>query len=369
MKYNRYFYLLITGIILITACDDDDGIAVPVPEPEPPRLTELPGLDDFNRRAYDIQLYEDRMLIQGEFRDFHYRADTSRQQFVGRGITLRADGVSSSFRAFTYATGVDIRYISPERSSRAFDSFIALDSLGSDSSIPVFSAGFRKQMTCISEDGHLLLPYYNDTERQMYFATAKIEFPDPAQLFYPPQITNLRTFRLDVPDWQIYTRGVEMLPVEDGFLLLHNESSLQAVYRIDYDGTYEQVFDENLEQTFYFQDELYGIRTLFPNFEIYRADADGRNWRQAYTILNEPNNFFRFFPVGDDLFVQNLSSGVLLIVTELTEDDIRLQAVDTPQLDSRTITDMANFLGNTYISTLSGTFRQEAISLRDSRRE
>jgi hypothetical protein len=58
-----------------------------------------------------------------------------------------------------------------------------------------------------------------------------------------------------------------------------------------------------------------------------------------------------------------------LLVTELTEGSIRLETLDTPVLDSRTVTDMANFLGDTYVTTLSGIFRQEALSLRSSRRE
>lgn len=154
------------------------------------------------------------------------------------------------------------------------------------------------------------------------------------------------------------------------WLFAHPQRTLvRAVYRIDYDGTYERVFDNNLEQTFYHQGELYGTLDGSSNMELHRADADGRNWRKAYDLPDDIRFFSRFFPVEDDLFLQSSSDRSLLLVTELTEGSIRLETLDTPVLDSRTVTDMANFLGDTYVTTLSGIFRQEALSLRSSRRE
>jgi|AntRauTorckE5430_2_1112549.scaffolds.fasta_scaffold01369_3 hypothetical protein len=366
MSYNRYYYLLIFCFLLVAGCDDDDGVAVPTPEP--PQLTEIPDSNDFNRRAFDILLYEDKMLIQAENANFHYRADSTRQGRSARPTRRCVDGVSTSFLAAVGSNFIDVFNTSIDRPSNG--TLLRFDSISTGMSVPDFNTDFRTSLSSISEDGDLLLPYWNTIEEKMFFAIAKVDFSPAIPLFFgPPIISDIRTFLFDVPEWRNYARGVELQTVSGGFLLTLNEPLVRAVYRIDYDGTYERVFDNNLEQTFYHQGELYGTLDGSSNMELHRADADGRNWRKAYDLPDDIRFFSRFFPVEDDLFLQSSSDRSLLLVTELTEGSIRLETLDTPVLDSRTVTDMANFLGDTYVTTLSGIFRQEALSLRSSRRE
>jgi hypothetical protein len=91
-------------------------------------------------------------------------------------------------------------------------------------SVPDFNTDFRTSLSSISEDGDLLLPYWNTIEEKMFFAIAKVDFSPAIPLFFgPPIISDIRTFLFDVPEWRNYARGVELQTVSGGFLLTLNE--------------------------------------------------------------------------------------------------------------------------------------------------
>ncbi len=366
------FYLFVfTCLFLVLGCEDDDMI-VPIVEEEEPVLAELSGLSDFDRRAFGIQLYGGNMLIQTENTDLRFLEDGSMESRFSLGSRRLADATSSTLHAKVTDDVVRIEFVGVSPFSNGPRFQYAVAQLGEDARLYPEQVSTPNRMASLSEDDYLLLPFRREGDNRLWLNIMEITYTGAPSSINVPELASVQTIVLptsdSAPNNQIIHQ--DMLPVPGGFLVtLSTVNDGSPTYRINYDGSFERVFDSGLAQMFHYGEELFAVRHNTPDLDIMTADTDGRNWERAYVIPNPANQFFRFFPVEDDLFVRNRNSGILFVVTELTPDNIRMEAIDTPILDSRTITDMANYLGDTYITTLSGTFIGETERLRSSRRE
>lgn len=126
---------------------------------------------------------------------------------------------------------------------------------------------------------------------------------------------------------------------------------------------------DGLQQLFRYDGELLATRRSAGDLEILTADADGRNWATKYRVPNTLNITYRFFPTSENLYVQARQGGQLFVTTQFDAERFRFVALDTPKLNSRRVTDLNTYNGDTYVTTLSGTFIGETERFRASRRE
>jgi hypothetical protein len=364
------FYLfLFTCLFLTFGCEDDD-MPTPIVEEEEPVLTELPGLIDFNRRAFGIQLYEGNMLVQTENTDIRLLPDGSRSNHLEIAPRTVADATSPTLHAKIINEAVHLEFtgISPFSNGPRFR--FPVTELGDDARLYPERVRPPNRIAALSDDNYLLLPFRREGDSRLWLSILEITYEDEPSMINVPELASVKTVVLPTTDFTNQITHGDMLPVPGGFLVtLFTVNIGFPTYRINYDGTFEQVLNGNLVQMFRYNDELLGIRRSRPNLDIMTADENGRNWAVKYQLPNELNITYRFFPTAEDLFVQARSGGQLFVTTQFTADSLRIEALDTPEIDSRTVTDLENYNGNTYITTLSGTFIGEAERLRSSRRE
>lgn len=369
-NYTATFYLfLFVSLFLALGCEDDD-MATPIVEGEMPTLDELPGLSDFDRRAFGIQLYSDNMLIQTENTDLRFLPTGLRSNHSTNRLRTVADATSVNLHAKITDETVSVEFvgISPFSNGPRFRFPIA--ELGDDAKLYPERISLPNRMATISDDDYLLLPFHREGDSRLWLSILEITYEGVPSMINAPDLASVQTIVLPTSDINNQIIHQDMLPVPGGFLVtLSTVNGGSPTYRINYDGTFEQVFDGNLEQMFHYNDELLAIRKNLSHLEILTANADGRNWAVKYKVPNEFNVTYRFFPTAEDLFVQARSGGQLFITTLFTTSRFEIEALDAPDLNSRYVTGLNNYNGDTYITTLSGTFSGESERFRSSRRE
>jgi len=360
---------LFACLFLAFACEDDD-IPAPVIEEDPSVLSELPGLSDFDRRAFDLQLYGGNMLVQTENTDLRFLEDGSMSNGLARGGRMMADATSTTLHARIINDAVRVEFIGMPPLDNGPRFQFPISELGEDARLYPEWVSPPYRMAALSDDDYLLLPFRREGDNRLWISILEITYEGAPSLFTVPELASVQTIVLPTldPNNQVIHR--EILPVPGGFLLtVRNVNQSDPMFRINYDGTVEQMFNGDFQQLFYYNEELMGTRRNPPNLDIMTADENGRNWAVKYQLPNELNVTYRFFPTAEDLFAQARSGGLLFVTTRFTADSFRIEALDTPDLDSRYVNDLENYNGDTYITTLSGTFIGEMEQVRSSRRE
>lgn len=371
MKHTVTYSLALLGLLLITLAGcKKEVIEGPAEPTEPgPALTELPGTIDFNRRSFDAHTFGDQFLIQTENTSMRFDGSGAFVHAFDHFDRRAADAVSSQLRARVHPFSLAISPIRGPFFSNFPGFVLGFDTLGTDIDIPFSSIEYPNRSSCLSDDNHFLLPFLKTGDERLWFAVAELFYPAEPEVLFAPELRTLHTFPLDVTGSGYARRGITMYPVNEGFLITLGTQENRNTYLIGYDGNYESVLGLSPNHFFHFRGELYGARNNAGNLELMTADADGRNWRTAYYIPNAFAESIRFFPAGNDLYANARSSGQLSILTDLNDDTITFAALDAHVVMNRTITDIAYYQGNTYVTTLSGTFLQETVSLRESRAE
>ena len=355
-------------LFLASGCDDDD-ITAPIAE-ETPVLIELPGLSDFNRRAFDLQLYDGNLLVQTENTDRQILADGTTISRLRTGSRTAADAVSPALHAKVEDDAVRLEFtgIAPFSNGPRFR--FPVSELGEDARLYPERIVSPIRTAALSDDNRLLLPFRREGDNRLWVAILEITYEGAPSVINVPELASLRTVAIPSSDPANQVIHQEIIPVSGGFLLTDaGVNGGGSLFRIDYDGTIEQLFVGRFLQLLKYDGQLIGIRRDRPNLIIMTADADGRNWSVRYQLSNDLNLNYRFFPTAEDLFVQTRPGGQLFVATQFTADSLRIEALDAPDLNSRTVTDLENYSGDTYVTTLSGTFIGEAERLRSSRRE
>lgn len=360
---------LFACLFLALGCEDDDMLA-PVIEEASPTLTELPGLSDFDRRAFGLQLYSDRMLIQTENTDIRLLPDGSRSNHLVIRPRTVVDATSPTLHAKIINEAVLLEFVGISPFSNGPRFRFPVTELGDDARLYPERVRPPNRMVALSDDDYLLLPFRREGDSRLWLSILEITYEGEPSMINAPELTSVKTVVLPTTDFTNQIIHGDMLPVPGGFLVtLFTVNNGFPTYRINYDGTFEQVLNGNLVQMFHYNNELFGIRRNRPNLDIMTADENGRNWAVKYQLSNPLNITYRFFPTAEDLYVQARSGGQLFVTTQFTADSFRIEAVDAPDLNSRSVTDLENYNGDTYITTLSGTFIGDAERLRSSRRE
>jgi len=221
-------------------------------------------------------------------------------------------------------------------------------------------------MGCLSDDNHLLLPYRTRFDRKLRFVLANIT---PSEFTLDrPVLNSIDTFAFEIEGSEYRQSGLEMLPVDGGFLFTHSSpQSGNSMHRISYDGDFEEVVSTSISQLFYFRGIPHAHRYRDNQSQILTADADGRNWRISWSFPNPIFERFHFFPVGDDLFMYSATGGRMFFATQMDEEAIAFEAVEFTELESYDVTDIEEYQGDIYIGTLSGFFRRDYLTFRESR--
>lgn len=366
-KHLLPLLLLVCLLLTVSTCTKDVFVPVEIPTPVVPDFEELPRSQDPYRRIYNIYKFDDNMVLKGEGIDFLHAPDSTVTGYISRTFSGFRETTSQTLRLRIYGNRFDVVPIGFELFQ--FSSLnIRLEDIYPDYELPFSFANYRSSLGSLSENNYLLLPFDRASDRRLHFAMAQITPPE--SIIFPPVLDTLQTFIFDIEGSEYSSRGIEMLPVEGGFLFENNSFATgSTLHRIDYNGNFEEVVPTSVSQLFYFRGIPYAHRYRDGQSQILTADPEGRNWQISWTFPNPLFERVYFYPVGEDLFMYNATGDRMSLATQLDVDGIRLEAVEFSQLESYTVTDIAEYQGDIYIGTLSGFFRRNYEDFKNSREE
>lgn len=376
---NKYtvFLLFLLGLF-ISSCEEEviRTVEVPVEVEAVPDFEELPQSRDPYRRIFQMHRFEDQLLLQGEDVHFFFGGEYGDDGSGGTTIPSTTRSLQAFNDQLYVHTGADLLYAQPVDRRFRFDNGPGIrmqfrDYLPEGYQLPS-SINSQLGLAVLSQDNYIFLPYTTEDDRRLNFGIGQFQLPE----FWLSADIELLSWENNVidddPATGYYYYGLPMTAVEGGFLIHIKEARNVKTYRVDYDGSYEAVFEFRVFDFFRYQGELYAYgRTPFTPFDysIYRISPDGRNWTGVYQISNPANQFYQFHSTEDALFMVNSISDQIFLTTEMSEEGISFEALDAEELETYDITDIEHFGDFVYITTLSGFFRRPWQEFIDSRQE
>lgn len=326
-----------------------------------PEYEELGRSRDPHKAVYQIVNYNNNLLLQSNnSHHIYFEDETNTTMITNHGARYR-EILNDEFVVSLRWNRLEVENIDPNERFANNSLSIVLDSiLPQDYVVNHLGISILNSIGCLNNDNVLLLPYYTNINAQLNFLLIELESMN--DLFSSIDYNVIGTF--SYPNSVQYpVRGFKMIDIEGGFLMIIDDLTNNAVIKIENDGTNYIV--QNHETSpgntgfFKFEDVLYNWSRNFPDYDIiiYSSTDNGTTWTSSYRI--ETFTEYRFISTGDELFSLNMSNGQLLVMTNMSSENISFEALDNEQFwNYQIITDVAKYNEDVYISTLSGFYKR-----------